>query len=330
MKCVGCGALNLDMIYELQSSDFSSILGIELKPGHEISLSHEKFAPILDRLSKHGRLIAQSGGGSAANTICVLASLGHETAFLGVAGADSAGDAVIASMKGVDTSLVQRLGENQVCLVLLSAESRDRGLCVFSASHPLSQVPANWLTVLHDTQCLHLSSFSIPNQISLQEELAGHLNPYQILSLDPGEIYASLGKEALARLLSRTNLLFITEYEIGLITGKDMTAGVWDLLDMLCSTTPSFGVFEETRGPLLVVKRGKLGATAFWSGGRSLHMPCQEVKKIVDTTGAGDAFNAGFLHAVFKGGSVASCLQEGHRLAALSLSDFGRNWLSIL
>jgi len=330
MDFAGCGALNLDIIYELQVADFSKVLGLELQPGHEVVLPNERLFPILQRLSKHGRMLAKSGGGSAANTICILSALGHETLFLGVAGANEAGDEVLASMKGVNTALVQRLGENQVCLVLLSPGSRDRGLCVFSACNALSSLPETWPNALVNVRSLHLSSFSDVSQIWLQEALVQGLTSQQLLSLDPGEIYASLGIEGLLRLLRRTNLLFITGHEVSLLTGKPVEEGVKRLLAMLFAHRPDFHIFEEAEGAVIVVKQGKHGATAFGANGLVLHVHACEVAQVVDTTGAGDAFNAGFLHAMMQGKSLEVCMKQGHQVAALSLSDFGRNWLNVL
>lgn len=330
MDFAGCGALNLDIIYELQFSDFSHVLGFDLQPGHELVLPNERLAATLERLSKHGRMIAKSGGGSAANTICILAAMGRETMFFGVAGADRAGEDVLASMKGVDTSLVQRLNENQVCIVLLSRKSRDRGLCVFSASQSLSKTPETWLEALPNVRCLHLSSFSNAQQLEIQEELVNHLNAHQLLSLDPGEIYASLGRDRLAKLLERTHLLFVTEHEVELLTGMSMHEGARCLLSMLCSNRPEFKPFDQAGGALVVAKQGKKGAVAFGANGLVLRMNAFEVKNVVDTTGAGDAFNAGFLNAMFSGEMLEVCMQQGHRMASLSISDFGRNWLNVL
>lgn len=330
MDFAGCGALNLDIIYELQSSDFSNVLGFDLQPGHEVVLPRERLAGTLERLSEHGRMIARSGGGSAANTMCILAAMGRTTMFFGVAGAEKAGEEVIASMRGVDTSLVQRLNENQVCIVLLSRKSRDRGLCVFSASQSLFEVPETWMKALPHVRCLHLSSFSNPRQLRLQEELAGHLEAHQLLSLDPGEIYSALGRERLTGLLKRTNILFITEHEVELLTGMAVYDGAKCLLSMLCSHRPEFKLFEQTAGAIVVVKQGKKGAAAFGCDGLILQMNACEVKEVVDTTGAGDAFNAGFLSAMFAGEGLEVCIKEGHRMAALSISDFGRNWLNVL
>ncbi len=73
--------------------------------------------------------------------------------------------------------------------------------------------------------------------------------------------------------------------------------------------------------PLVVVKDGKNGASALQGGGR-LHRPALSVD-VVDTVGAGDAFNAGFLDRWLEGAAVAECLDAGAHTAAVALARQG-------
>lgn len=73
--------------------------------------------------------------------------------------------------------------------------------------------------------------------------------------------------------------------------------------------------------PLTVVKRGAAGAT-LWSDGPDLSAPAMPVAA-VDTTGAGDAFNAGFLSAWLGGQPLAECLASGNRMGARAISGRG-------
>lgn len=72
---------------------------------------------------------------------------------------------------------------------------------------------------------------------------------------------------------------------------------------------------------LTVVKRGAEGASAL-TGGREYRAPALPVE-VVDTTGAGDAFNAGFLSAWLEGASVPACLSAGNVLGARAISGRG-------
>ena len=73
--------------------------------------------------------------------------------------------------------------------------------------------------------------------------------------------------------------------------------------------------------PILIVKRGSRGASAF-AAGRRINVPAIPVK-VQDTVGAGDTFNAGFLHRWLRGSSLDECLGFGNLAAALSTTRPG-------
>lgn len=77
----------------------------------------------------------------------------------------------------------------------------------------------------------------------------------------------------------------------------------------------------EPFAPLTVVKRGARGASIVFEG-RELSAPA-EPAHAVDTTGAGDAFNAGFLGAWLAGEALQSCLKAGNALGARAISGRG-------
>jgi sugar/nucleoside kinase (ribokinase family) len=73
--------------------------------------------------------------------------------------------------------------------------------------------------------------------------------------------------------------------------------------------------------PLLVIKRGSEGAIAF-CGPQSWHVPAERAH-FVDAVGAGDSFNAGFLHAWIRGWPMERALELGNRTGALSVAASG-------
>jgi sugar/nucleoside kinase (ribokinase family) len=77
----------------------------------------------------------------------------------------------------------------------------------------------------------------------------------------------------------------------------------------------------ETYAPLVVVKDGAQGAVAHQSGAQ-LHRPARAVE-VVDTVGAGDAFNAGFLDRWLDGAALAACLDAGAECASIALARSG-------
>ncbi len=73
--------------------------------------------------------------------------------------------------------------------------------------------------------------------------------------------------------------------------------------------------------PLLVIKDGAHGAQA-WRGDQHAYVPALAVE-VVDSTGAGDVFNAGFLTAYRSGADLATCLQWGNVCGGLSTTGYG-------
>jgi len=65
---------------------------------------------------------------------------------------------------------------------------------------------------------------------------------------------------------------------------------------------------------------------SFWQG--VFFFPAKKVENIVDNTGAGDSFNAGFLDGVLKGEGHHVCMKKGIDVATFSLYGFGRSWVN--
>jgi sugar/nucleoside kinase (ribokinase family) len=332
---LGSGALNLDLVYEIGDLEDVRSAGFDLYAGREISGDHETAEALIDFLNNRGALITKSGGGSSANTICALSRLGHRAGFIGIAGKDEAGDFILGSMKGVELSLVKQVGKSAVCVVVIDKEMRNRAMFVAPHYHEAGFPDTAALKGVSDTRVLHFSSLVQPGGISAQKEMANALKPEQILSFDPGELYAARGFEALSDILKRTDLLFVTEEEVKIMTGTADRGGleaIYLLLDRnrtVHKDSLRLELFKDTGGAAIICKQGPKGA-AIYSPEASLTIPAEKVLEIVDNTGAGDAFNAGFLDAMLQGASAHECLRSGVRLAAFSLSAFGRGWLDRL
>ncbi len=328
IEFLGSGALNLDLIYEVEDLEEVRSTGIDLCPGREISGDH-RMAEELTRFLDHcGVLRARSGGGSSANTIYALSRLGHRTAFTGVVGADEAGTFILDSMRGVDLSYVRRVGESAVCVVIIDRE-RNRAMFVAPHGHECDSLDPEVLKMLSPSGIVHLSSLANPRAIHVQAELVASMEPGLILSFDPGELYCAVGLKGLLSILNRTDILFITEEEIEMLTEKGYRSGIkatYPLLYKRNSSQTGLRPFRDSGGPVIVCKQGPGGAAVYGPEGL-LSSPAQEVLEIVDNTGAGDAFDAGLLHAMSEGRSTHACLKAGTWLASLSLSGFGRNWL---
>ncbi len=333
MKVLGCGALNLDLIFEVEDLEGIRQQGWPLFPGREISGTHEEAAALAAFLKTRGRLLAESGGGSAANTICCLSALGHNCSFLGLVGNDPQGDAILESMKGVDISCIERKGRTAVCIVVLEKKGRDRAMFVAPASFLPEKKVIMAKNRFNHFDLIHFSSLLQEEGVSFQADLAGMQGPDQLVSLDPGELYAARGLKELMPLLKESSLLFVTSSEVEMLTGLSLVEGIQSILNQMhgkSSLSRHFNAMDEAGGGLVVCKKGPEGASAAALNGRVFHQPAKRIESVLDNTGAGDAFNAGFLDGVSRGAHIQACLEAAAEMAAISLTTFGREYLATL
>jgi len=104
------------------------------------------------------------------------------------------------------------------------------------------------------------------------------------------------------------DILFANENELAALTGaEDFEAGLAQLAPQV---------------PVLVVTRSEKGAVAV-AGGERADVRAEPVEQVVDTTGAGDLFAAGFLFGHTRGDSLERCLRLGAICAAEIISHYG-------
>lgn len=304
---VGFGALNLDLIFEVEDLRSISTNGFRLGPGEEGFGSDEEFESLLEQLKRFGTLKSKSGGGSAANTLVALARMGFPTGFIGKIGEDEEGDFLVGDLEPVRIDLIRRGQRSGVCLVVLDRH-QDRFLFVRgNANSTLTAEEINF-DLLKDISWVHLTSFVGESPFEAQKVLLGRLESSVKVSLDPGEIYAKKGLKKIEPFLKRCGILFLTEKEIGLLTHQDLHAGVKSLM----KAGPS----------VLVCKRGRQGSHVFTEQ-KDFEVPAVQVD-VVDNTGAGDVYNAGFLAGIFLRRSLEESALFATIAAAKSVKGYGR------
>ena len=143
-----------------------------------------------------------------------------------------------------------------------------------------------------------------PHDCALWEHMLVKLRGRGITSSwDFGWNESLAGSRGLNELIDGLDFVFINEREAKLYAGESsLDAALSHLRKRPCIT---------------IVKLGPEGA-AWISSNRKLVVPAPAVRDVVDTTGAGDNFNAGFLVAWMRGKSPKQCLALGNRLGAQS------------
>jgi ribokinase len=307
---VGFGALNIDLFYEVDSFEPFNFGGVRLEAGREIQGSDGEFQHLLTLLHRHGRFKGKSGGGSAANTILALSRMGFNTALIGKVGEDEDGDFLVHSLEAekVDTRWVRRNHESGVCLIILD-KSQDRSIFIKPNANDTLCVDEIDMDLLSHSRLLHMTSFGGRLPMEAQKAALDHLHPPGKMSFDPGEIYARRGLKEVEAFIHRCSLLFVTEKEIGLLTSMGYERGSRNLLSY---------------GPdVIVCKRGKEGSSVV-TREEAFMIPAEEVE-VVDNTGAGDVYNAGFLAGMILGKPLKDCALFATRVAGKSVTGFGRD-----
>ena len=246
-------------------------------------------------------------GGSAANTIYDLATTGVSTGHIGKIGSDPEGKFLLDTFGDVDTTHIKVVeGETGVAYVLVTPEG-DRAIIVNPGVNDFIEMSDIDLAYLK-CQYLHLTSFACSlssSSFETQKKLVKKVKCR--VTFDPGDMYSRMGTEALREIIERTHVIFSTKEEIEVMTGLSYRRAAERLLNEGCA--------------IVVVTMGKEGSY--------LRTEIEEIRvkarnvPVKDTTGAGDAFNAGFIAGLLEGESLRACCERGNHTASLVIQQYG-------
>jgi len=246
-------------------------------------------------------------GSSSAILAHNLAALGVSVGFITRLGDDPLGAIALDRLaeKGVDLSRVKRVsGGASTGVTILLAHQRKRHILTYPGTMFEMSAEDLDLDYLAAAPHFHLSSLFLHK--ALQPSLPAIFRQLKArgltLSLDTNDDPEDRWGDPLDELLGLVDIFLPNDDEACRITGKPDAESAIEVL--------------ARRIPLVAVKCGKRGALVQKGNQRSL-IPAQPVTP-VDTIGAGDSFNAGFLAAWLRGQGPEACAAFGNRAAALS------------
>jgi ribokinase len=260
-------------------------------------------------------------GGSAANTIYGLAKLGIKTGFVGAVGADKSGKALIDDFKtaAVDTSQIKVKEAETGATTCLSDKLGRRAIYVSPGANNLLDKKDIDIAYFNQAKLVHMSSFASDKQLKLQVDSAKKLKDSVRLSLAPGMIYVSKGMKALAPLFKKTFVVFMNREETERLTVQDFKAGAGELVKIGCR------IVVVTLGKGL--DKGKSGTVTAYirDGEKEFEIVSKKASRrpSLETTGAGDAFAAGFLFGLLKGKKIEDCGWLGDITAGFTIEKVG-------
>lgn len=237
-------------------------------------------------------------GGSAAIMACGAARLGVETALVAAVGRDPLGDYVVGAVgdRRVDVSGVRRTGVDTGVTVVLSRGDDRAILTATGAITALTPADVD-RELLAGVRHVHLASYFLLDGLrpGLPGLVAAAHEAGATVSLDPQDDPSGEWASGLPELLPHLDVLFVNEQESAAL--------------------------DTSACPLVVVKRGSEGAAARTPDGEQRH-PGVRVGS-VDSTGAGDSFDAGFLAAWLGGRNAGEALALACACGALSTRALG-------
>ena len=305
---VGFGALNVDVFYSLRLDRSVDQIVQDLHPGGERTAAESERERILSAAGEHATLKGRSGGGQAANTTVALARMGFRCGFLGKVGDDEMGDSLLEGLESVDKSHVQRGGNSGVCLCILHHDG-ERSNVVFPGCNDTISLDNSDADYVKNSRAIHLTSFCDERILESQRWLLEQDLRNAIVTFDPGEIYSRLGVHKLQKVLEFTSVMFATTEELKFMTGKEPLEAAEDIIR--CGTD------------IVVCKRSEQGSEIISEKG-SITVPVAHAERVVDKTGAGDVYAAGFIAGLLLKLPLESCGRLASEAAALSISAYGR------
>ena len=286
-EIIGFGALNVDRLYSVDKI-----------------VSHDEESFITSE--------TDTPGGSAANTIVGLARLGCSTSIIGKIAEDDEGDLIEYNLavNGVYTNnlIYSESGSTGKCIGFVDKNGER---CLYISPGVNDDIKIGEINPLNIMRCkiMHYTSF-VGDSFNTQIELLEKLSKETLLSFDPGMLYVEKGFDELKPILERTDILLINESELRLLCNND-----YDDLKELTLGLLDLGI------DTVVVKQGSKGVFAI-NNSQECFVEAYECE-IVDTTGAGDSFNSGFLYSFLKGYDLEKSCQIGNWVASKAIQGFG-------
>lgn len=259
-----------------------------------------------------------TSGGSVGNTIAALGQLGVKTSFIGKVGSDEFGRRFISEIEKTGTEFLsdhayEKLSAKSFILVTPDAQ---RTMCTFlGCASEITEDDINE-KAFEEASVLYLEGYlwDAPSTISaLQKSIAlAKKNGVEVaFSLSDPFCVARHKKDFMNLVRNDLDILFANEHEILELTSK-----------------PNFSLaelnefFAQNPNLIAVVTRSEKGCVVF-ENGNCFEIPAEKINQLIDTTGAGDAFAAGFLNGVVSDCDLEKSAHLGNILASKIIQKFG-------
>jgi sugar/nucleoside kinase (ribokinase family) len=306
MKILGIGNAIVDVICKV---DDSFIIKNNLTKGTmKLLFDENEFKKLLIDL----KIEKTISGGSVANTIVGMSQLGDKTGFIGKVSDDEFGIKYEEGLKVENVkyfySKKKEILPTGTCLILITPDS-ERTMCTFLGT--AGKINENDINseAIRNSKIIFLEGYlwdegeprmAFDKAISIANKVA--------MSLSDQFCVERHKSHFLDLVKNRLDITFANEQEItSLIEAKNFDEVI---------------NFSKQLNKLIVITRGEKGAVAI-NGKEAIKCDVQKNLKIVDLTGAGDLFAAGFLHSYLNNLSIKECLMKGTEMSSKVIQQIG-------
>ena len=277
-------------------------------------LYYVDFLPILGGESTASKMVI-SPGGAAANVAVALARLGFKVGFIGALGKDIIGKFLYDDLtrENVDVSNIVWRDEFSGIMSIAVTRDGERTIMGFRGANKLLSPKDVKKDYVISSKIVFISGYALleePQRSAAFKVISLARKSNVKIFIDVCEPLANCGASELSKIIGKIYCMFLNLREFKILFRDNKS---------------SIETFLEKYSEIIVIKMGKKGAKALTSKFK-VKIPVFNVK-VIDTTGAGDAFDAGFIAGFLKRLSFREALILASALAAWKCQGHGARYL---
>ena len=280
-------------------------------------IGEQKEAPINETKDYHRYL-----GGSPTNVAMNMARLGTRVHMVAAVGKDGFGDYILKRLKEAEVGIdfVLETTEKPTSVIFVSRTVGTPEFIAYRGADTLLSETQLPIELLKKSKIYHTTCFALSKNPARETILTKAKEAYEAgcqLSIDINyseKIWPNTqaAKKAIETYCSYEPLVKVSQDDVDRLFGKGMTH------------EEVFSLLHNLGAKLVCFTLGKDGAKLSEKGKPVISLSALKVEKIMDATGAGDAFWSGFLFAYVKGKNREQCMEVALKMAAIKLQNVGR------
>jgi len=306
MKILGIGNAIVDIICKVEDSFvFKNNL---TKSTMKLFFDENEFKKLLQNL----KIEKTISGGSVANSMVGIAQLGDEVGFIGKISNDEFGLKYEEGLKKENVKFFYNKKKEVLptgsCLILVTPDS-ERTMCTFLGTAGKINVEDIDASVIKESNIIFLEGYLWDEGEPKNAFDKAIKNAKKVAMTLSDKFCVERHKPHFLNLVkNRLDIVFANEQEItSLIEAKNFNEVI---------------NFSKQLNKLIVITRGEKGAISI-KGEDVFEIDAKKELKVVDLTGAGDLFAAGYLHGIINNFSIEDCLKKGTELSSKIIQKIG-------